>query len=107
MVEHKDRLLLGGDVIFYLPNDDQLLLKALISASQVSSLMNRYVSDANIMNTLYDHLNTHYFRCDGALHGFIHTPDTRSLKIVKQYSDWFDQESVKLWSTFRMSRSGR
>lgn len=84
MVEHKDRLLLGDDVIFsYLPNDDQLLLKALTSASQLSSLMNRYVSDASVMNALYDHLNTHYFHCDGALHGFIHTPETWSLKVVK------------------------
>lgn len=92
---HKRCKLMADNFLFpRISKNDHTLLKKPLSATQLSTLLDKHAQDSSLMERRYTRLDTHCLRRGGAQHRLIHAQDTWSLQWVRWWGDWFEKEPV-------------
>ncbi|KAF9304806.1 hypothetical protein BGZ74_000528 [Mortierella antarctica] len=96
-VELKEgRQLQEDDLLFpNLTSNDQIQLDQPFSAIQMSTLLNKYATDAGVMDRRYNRLDIHCFRRGGAQYRLTHAQDPWPFKAVKWWGGWAEREPVE------------
>ncbi|KAI9234053.1 MAG: hypothetical protein BYD32DRAFT_353551, partial [Podila humilis] len=87
--QHENWSLQADDYLF--PEhykDGQIQLDQSFSVTQLSTLLNKYATDAGIMDHRYNRLDTHCFRRGCAQYRFNHAQDPWPLKAIKWWGGW-------------------
>ncbi|KAG0088841.1 hypothetical protein BGZ93_010158 [Podila epicladia] len=88
-IQHEHRTLQGNDFLFpYHTSDDLTRLKEPFTSSMVLQLINRYASDAGILNPKYARLDTHCLRRSGALYRLVHAKNTWHFDVIRWWGGW-------------------
>ncbi|KAF9328215.1 hypothetical protein BG006_008554 [Podila minutissima] len=96
-VELKEgRQLQEDDLLFpNLTSNDQIQPNQPFSAIQMSSLLNKYATDAGVMDRRYNRLDTHCFRRGGAQYRLTHAQDPWPFKAIKWWGGWAEREPAE------------
>ncbi|KAF9381855.1 hypothetical protein CPC16_009646 [Podila verticillata] len=94
--QHENWSLQADDYLF--PEhykDGQIQLDQSFSVTQLSTLLNKYATDAGIMDHRYNRLDTHCFRRGCAQYRFNHAQDPWPLKAIKWWGGWSETEPAE------------
>ncbi|KAF9383544.1 hypothetical protein CPB97_006380, partial [Podila verticillata] len=94
--QHENWSLQADDYLF--PEhykDGYIQLDQSFSVTQLSTLLNKYATNAGIMDHRYNRLDTHCFRRGGAQYRLNHAQDPWPLKAIKWWGGWSETEPAE------------